>query len=113
MNEYLDITQWALLVGAVMPLLVGIITKQVANAAVKATTLLVLNAINGILTDWFATPSGFDLKGAVVNALAGLVVSVGTYFGFYRYTISPALNRATAAIGFGQPRAEDSYRSAA
>lgn len=102
MNEYLDITQWSLLLGALMPLLVGVVTKLRAPAGVKASTLLVLNAINGVLTDWFATPSGFDIKGALVNALAGLVVSVGTYFGFYRYTVSPALNRATAAIGIGR-----------
>lgn len=101
MNEYLDLSQWALLFGALMPVVVGIITKKVAQPAVKATTLLVLNAINGVLVDWFATPTGFDLKGAIVNALAGLVTSVGMYYGFLKQTNNLGLNVVTADFGYG------------
>lgn len=101
MNEFLDVSQWALLFGALMPLLVGIVTKRVAQPAVKATTLLVLNAINGVLVDFFATPTGFDWKGAIVNALAGLVTSVGVYYGFLKHTNNLGLNTVTADIGIG------------
>jgi hypothetical protein len=116
MTEYLDLTQWALLFGALMPLVVGIVTKKVANASVKATTLLVLNAINGIFTDWFATPNGFDWKGAIVNALAGLITSVGMYYGFLKHNENLGLNVVTANFGMGggsHPRAEDPYHRAA
>lgn len=101
MNEYLGLSQWALLFGALMPVIVGIITKKVAQPAVKATTLLVLNAVNGVLVSFFAMPDGFDWKGAVVNALAGLVTSVGTYYGFLKQTNNLGLNTVTADIGFG------------
>lgn len=101
MNEYLELSQWALLFGAIMPILVGIVTKKVARPAVKATTLLVLNAVNGVLVDFFATPDGFDFKGAIVNALAGLVTSVGTYYGFLKQTGNLGLNNATADFGYG------------
>lgn len=101
MVENLDLTQWSLLFGALMPLIVGIVTKKVAQPATKATVLLVLNALNGVLTDWFATPQGFDWKGAIVNALAGLVTSVGVYYGFLKHTDNLGLNTATADIGIG------------
>lgn len=97
----LDLTQWALLFGAVMPILVGLITRANASANTKAVTLLVLNAINGVLTDFFATPNGFDWKGALVNTLAALVTSVGTYYGFLKHNDNLGLNRATATFGLG------------
>ena len=100
-NFVLNLTQWSILVGALMPLLVGIVTKKVANPGLKATTLLVLNAINGVLTDWFATPNGFDWSGALVNAIAGLITSVGLYYGFWKNTVSPYLNDATRTFGIG------------
>lgn len=100
-NFVLNLTQWSILFGALMPLLVGIVTKKVANPGVKATTLLVLNALNGVFTDWFATPNGFDWSGAIVNAIAGLIVSVGLYYGFWKDTLSPVLNEATKRFGIG------------
>lgn len=101
MNEYIELSQWALLFGALMPVIVGIVTKKVAQPSTKAVTLLVLNAINGVLVDFFATPDGFDFKGAIVNALAGLVTSVGMYYGFLKQTNNLGINTATADIGFG------------
>lgn len=112
MNESLDLSQWALLFGALMPVIVGIVTKQVAQPAVKATTLLVLNAVNGILVDWFATPTGFDFKGAIVNALAGLVTSVGMYYGFLKQTNNLGINVITADFGYGG-NTRATYREAA
>lgn len=95
------LSQWALLFGAVMPILVGLITKANASASTKAVTLLVLNAVNGVLTDWFASPNGFDWSGAITTALAALVTSVGTYYGFLKHTDNLGLNRATARFGLG------------
>lgn len=101
MNENLDLSQWALLFGAIMPMIVGVITNKVAQPRVKAVTLLVLNALNGVLVDFFATPDGFDWKGSIVNALAGLVTSVGTYYGFLKQTNNLGLNDVTADFGYG------------
>lgn len=102
MNAFvLTLNQWALLFGAVMPVVVGLVTKLNATAGLKATLLLVLNAVNGVLTEYFATPENFDWNNAVVNALTALIVSVATYYGVLKHTVSPPLNQATANYGLG------------
>jgi len=98
---FLNVSQWALLVGALMPMLVGLITKANASANTKAVTLLVLDALNGVLTEFFATPDGFDWRNALVSALAGLITSVATYYGFFKHNGNLGLNKATATFGFG------------
>jgi len=101
MNTLVNLSQWALLFGAVMPVLVGLVTKSNASPGTKATTLLVLNAINGVVTDYFASPNGFDWNGAIINTVAALITSVAAYYGFLKHTVSPALNSATANFGMG------------
>ncbi len=98
---FLNVSQWALLFGAVMPMLVGLITKANASANTKAVVLLVLNAINGVLTEYWATPDGFDWRNAIVTALAALITSVATYYGFLKHNDNLGLNRATARFGLG------------
>lgn len=95
------LSQWALLFGALMPVVVGVVTQANASAATKATVLLVLNAINGVLSDWFASPNGFDWSGALTTALAALITSVATYYGFLKHTGNLGLNKATAHFGLG------------
>lgn len=101
---FLNVSQWALLFGALMPMVVGIITKANASANTKAVTLLVLNALNGVLTEYFATPDGFDWRNAIVGALAALITSVATYYGFLKHNDNLGLNRATASFGLGGQR---------
>jgi Kef-type K+ transport system membrane component KefB len=104
---FLNVSQWALLFGAVMPMVVGLITKANASANVKAVALLVLNAINGVLTEYFATPDGFDWRNALVSAMAALITSVATYYGFLKHNGNLGLNKATARFGVGGQRDHD------
>lgn len=104
---FLNVSQWALLFGAIMPMLVGIITKANASANTKAVTLLVLNALNGVMTEYFATPDGFDWRNAIVSALAALVTSVATYYGFLKHNDNLGLNKATATFGLGGQKDHD------
>jgi hypothetical protein len=106
----LNLTQWALLFGALMPVLVGIVTKANASAGLKAVTLLALDAVNGVLTDWFASPNGFDWGGALTATLAAFVTSVAAYYGLLKHTVSPPINRATARVGIGGVTRLDDYR---
>lgn len=108
----INISQWALLAGAVMPVVVGIITKEVASPSIKATTLLVLDALSGVLFQWLATPEGFNVQNAVVTALATLITSVGTYYGWVKHTVAPVVNIATARFGLG-PSSSSSIHIAA
>lgn len=96
-----DLNNWALLFGAIMPFVVGIVTKRVASSGTKAVTLLFLNAVNGVLTDWFASPNGFDWEGAIFASLSAFITSVGLYYGLWKHTASPVVVDATARFGIG------------
>ena len=98
---FLNVSQWALLFGAIMPMLVGIVTKAHASANLKATVLLVLDAVGGVLAEYFATPDNFDWRNACVSALAALITSVATYYGFLKHNDNLGLNRVTATFGLG------------
>jgi hypothetical protein len=102
MNLTLD--QWALLFGAVMPIVVGLVTKATAAPALKAALLLFLELLTGVLTEYFTNPLGYDWGGALVNAVAAFVTGVAVYHGFlqhqpaYRATVVDA----TARFGLGR-----------
>jgi hypothetical protein len=103
----LNVSQLALLFGALMPILVGLVTKANASANAKAVTLLVLDAVTGLLTEYFATPNGFDWRNALVSTLAALMTSVATYYGFLKHNGNLGLNKATATFGLGGQRDHD------
>ena len=106
----LTLSQWALLFGALMPVIVGIVTKANASAGLQAVVLLALDAVNGVLTDFFATPNGFDWGGTLTATLAAFITSVAAYYGLLKHTISPSINRATARVGIGGVSNLDDYR---
>jgi len=74
----------ALVVGVLLPVLVGIVTTKVTSGGVKAVLLALLTAVTGVLTDVLATPDGFDLKTSVVNWLGAFIMAVATHFGFLK-----------------------------
>lgn len=80
----LDISQWAVLWGAVLPLLVGLVTTRTTNAGAKAVLLLALNLLAGVLAGFFDSPAGFDWKGAAVTAVASFVIGVATHYGLWK-----------------------------
>jgi len=81
----LDVSQWAVLWGALLPLLVGLVTTKATNAGVKAVLLLALNGVAAVLDQFFAaTGGGFDWKAAIVNAAAAFVIGTATHFGLWK-----------------------------
>lgn len=103
----LTLSQWALLYGALMPLVVGLVTKLNASAALKAVMLLALDSVASVLTEFFSTPTDFNWQAASINAVAALIVSVASYYGLLKHTVSPPLNQATANVGLGGQRGYD------
>jgi hypothetical protein len=97
---YSDMTLYALLVGVVVPLLVGVLSKLNASTGVKAALNLGLTILGTALVtmnqiDW-------DWKAFAINFGVGWAVSVATYYGFYKPTeIAPKLAEATAGFGIG------------
>lgn len=76
----------SLLVGVVLPVLVGVVTTRATHAGVKAVLLALLSAAAAVGTDMLATPDGFDWQASATNAVAMFVVAVATHFGLYKPT---------------------------
>lgn len=96
----LDVSQWAVLWGAVLPLLVGLVTTRATDPGVKAVLLLALNGVAAVADQFFAAPGGFDWKNAVVNAVAAFVIGVATHYGLWRpTTVSGRLQDVGARSG--------------
>lgn len=94
------------LISVFLPMIVAIITKQVASGTVKSLVLLLLAAITGTVTSWQATGGTFDVKDAVIATIMSFVVAVGIHFGLLSPTgvtgSEGALQRKTAGFGLGK-----------
>lgn len=99
-----ETVSWWTVLAALMPVLVGIVTKSGASSALKGTVLLFLDAAYGFLMEWQAAPDGFSLEGAMQHWIVAFVLSVAAYFGWLKDTIVPPVNAATANIGIGAPQ---------
>ncbi|QHB47196.1 holin [Arthrobacter phage AppleCider] len=83
---------WSLLqlfVGAVLPLLVGLITTRMTAGNKKSILLLGLSIVTSALTEllsWYLGGQNgvFDVFQWLVMALLSFVVGVGLHFGFYK-----------------------------
>lgn len=96
----LDAQFVSLLIGTVIPLVVGLLTKLNASSGVKAVTNALLAALTGFLTE--AGSDEFVLGTAVVTVLMTWAVSVATYYGLYKPTgASQAVQRSTSKFGVG------------
>jgi|SRR5688572_4935115 len=97
---YSDMTLLTLVAGVVIPLLVGVLTKLDAHSGVKAVLNLGLSALAAGL----ATVNEIDFRWHpfLVNFAFTWVVSVATYYGFWRPTeVSIKVQEATAEFGVG------------
>lgn len=101
---HLDLAYWlGLLVTVILPMLVGLVTTKVASAAVKATLLLGLTALNGFLVELSNHPHGYSLGTAVVLWLISFAISVAMHFGLYKPTGASATAQAFGARRAVQP----------
>ena len=61
-------TYWlTVVVSVLLPIVVALVTKQMASGTVKAVTLLVLTAVTGFFTAWLNAGDGFDWKAGLVT----------------------------------------------
>lgn len=85
-----------LIVGVLLPILVALVTKYEANPKVRATLLLVLSCITGVLNSWLAGPLGFDWAQAIWSAMTVFIIGVATLFGLWKPT---GVNDSAKATG--------------
>lgn len=89
--EPIDVTpqfNWpGLVVGIILPILVGLVTKTVTNAGAKAALLMFLTAVNGLLSEYIrvlAQGGSYDWSTALYTWGGSFAIAVAVHFGFYK-----------------------------
>lgn len=76
----------SMVIGLLLPVLVGLVTTRVTSGGAKATLLAGLAAISGFVTTWLAAVNSNDLswrwQDAIFVALLTWGTAVATHFGF-------------------------------
>jgi hypothetical protein len=86
MNANLPAAYWlGLLISTGLPVLVGLVTKRVTSAGLKAVLLLALSTLNGFLVE-LAGPhdSNYNWQTAAVLALVAFGTGVLAHFGLWK-----------------------------
>ena len=98
----LDIATLALLSGAVIPLLVGVVTKMTASSRVKAIANLALSVGGGAVA-YLVENSGRGRWQEIVSAALLAYIASGTsYHNLWKPTgVAPVVQEATASLGVG------------
>lgn len=93
-----------IIIGILLPLLVGAVTKLNASKAVKSFVLLVLSLIGGTISQAIgADGSAFFSQDMLIGVAATWVVAIATYYGFWKPSgTAPAISEKTAAFGIGK-----------
>jgi VIT1/CCC1 family predicted Fe2+/Mn2+ transporter len=79
----------SILVGGILPLVTGLVTKSTWSGGARAVVLLVLSGVTGVLTDYLGALNGgnaFDWAVALTAAFLTFLSGVGTYFGLWKPT---------------------------
>lgn len=79
----------SLAITIVLPILVGLVTKRSTGAGVKAVLLLVLAAVNAVLSAWLQsvnTAAVFDWIPVVYTTAVNFLIAVAMHFGLWRPT---------------------------
>lgn len=87
METSLTTAYWiGLLISLVLPVLVGLVTTRVTHNGVKGVLLLLLSAVNGLLTEFAAAghPDTYDWGSAVILAGVSFATGVLTHLGLYK-----------------------------
>lgn len=87
--------------GVFLPILVGLVTKQVASRNLKAVLLAFLSAVAGFISV-VTQGSGVVTKEVVVAALVTWITAIAVHYGLWKPTgATEAVQEKTANIGIG------------
>lgn len=85
----MDVSVLTLIVGTVLPIVVGLVTTRVTSGAVKAWLLAGLTLVTTILQAMLlAAQSGipFELGAILISAVQQFIISVAIYYGLWKPT---------------------------
>ncbi len=74
----------SLLVGTILPILVGIVTTRATHPGTKAVILALLSAVSGLLTEYLANTGDFNWAAAGLTWLSTFLVAVAMHFGVWK-----------------------------
>lgn len=86
-------TTLSLLIGTVLPLIVGLVTQAKTHPAVQGVTLLGLSAATSVLTQWADSANShtaFTWQPIVIGAVLTFATGVASHYGFWKHTGLPA-----------------------
>ena len=92
------------LISAVLPLLVGLVTKSSTHRTVKALLLAALSIISSGLTELLAAMNSgevFDFGTWLVGAIASFAIAVSLHYGFWKPT---GVTGKVQAVGEPKPQ---------
>lgn len=94
-----DVNLLEIIVSMILPLIVGVVVKQVAHPAVKSITLAFFAALTAVLTAGLS--SGGEIGTSIIaQAVMSFIIAVGTYYGLWKPAgISQTVNTATENFG--------------
>lgn len=94
-----DVGLLEILVSMVLPLIVGVVVKQVAHPAVKSITLAFLSAVTALATTGLGS-NGEIGTATIAQAVLSFIIAVGAYYGLWKPTgVAGSVNTATENFG--------------
>jgi hypothetical protein len=79
----IDTALWGLLVGTVLPIVVALVTNQLASSRFKALTLLFLSALTTIGQEIVAAGQ-FEVKETILKFALLFLTSIGIHYGLLK-----------------------------
>jgi len=90
----------AILIGVVLPLLVGLVTRRYTSPAVKSLLLLAASAVTAFITEW-ANSANFVWQQALLTLILTFGTGVVSYYGLWVPT--RVAGKAQDAFGGNNP----------
>ncbi len=98
----LDIQMLSIIGGAIIPILVGIVTKMSASSGLKAVVNFLLSAVAGAVAVAIEHEGAVNVEEWVVGIGMTWVISVATHYGLWKPTgASSTVQASTAGFGLG------------
>jgi hypothetical protein len=96
-----DVAILSAVVGVFLPILVGVVTKELASGGLKATVLALFAAVSGIITGAVQAGGAFTQE-ALIAGFISWVIAVSTYYGYWKPTsVAAKVAEVTSAVGIG------------
>lgn len=86
MNSLDTVQLVSMLIGVVLPVVVGLVTTRVTHPGAKAILLAALSAVSGFATEWLGDPDAFVFQNALFSWVQTFVVAVASHYGLWKPT---------------------------